>query len=160
ENAVSAENTNVFTSIWNTAVATAATVAKGSTSVLRVGTGAAQGVEDIKRGFGDNGDGMDIAIGVLRIVAAAGDVAGAATGAAGSAAKAGSALRAASASKKLRAARAAGASAEEVGELAARVEASKAGLQPAKKLLSRDPAGNAKRLANDGPVAQGVDQAY
>ncbi|MBB5874379.1 RHS repeat-associated protein [Allocatelliglobosispora scoriae] len=78
-----AEDTGLASSLWNTFVATTATVVKGSTNILRVGTGAAAGVEQIKNAE----DGWDIAIGVSRILVDAGDVAGAAVGVAGNVTK-------------------------------------------------------------------------
>jgi RHS repeat-associated protein len=94
------EDKHVGTSLWNTLVATSATVAKGSTSILKVGTGAAQGVEDIKRGMREEGDAWDIAIGTARILSDAGEVAGAAAGAAGGVAKAGAAVKVATKARR------------------------------------------------------------
>jgi RHS repeat-associated protein len=77
------EDTGLGSSLWNTFVATTATVVKGSTSILRVGTGAAAGVEQIQNAE----DGWDVAIGLARTVADAGEVAGAAIGVAGNVTK-------------------------------------------------------------------------
>ena len=79
-----AEDTGLASSLWNTFVATTATVVKGSTSILRVGTGAAAGVQQIENAE----DGWDVAIGAARILSDAGEVAGAALGAAGTVTKA------------------------------------------------------------------------
>ena len=87
ENALLLEDKNVGTSLVNTAISTGSTVAKGFLSILQVGTGAAQGVEDIKRGFSGTGDAWDVAIGTSRILSDAGEVASTALGAAGNATK-------------------------------------------------------------------------
>ena len=87
ENALLLEDKNVGTSLVNTAISTGSTVAKGFLSILQVGTGAAQGVEDIKRGFSDQGDAWDVGIGASRILSDAGEVASTALGVAGNATK-------------------------------------------------------------------------
>jgi hypothetical protein len=83
ENFYLVRDQNVFTSIFNTFVSTTATVAHGATSILRVGTGAAQGVEQIKNAQ----DGWDVAIGACRVLSDAGEIAGTAVGVAGTAAR-------------------------------------------------------------------------
>jgi hypothetical protein len=70
---------NLFTSLFNTFVSTTATVAHGATSILRVGTGAAMGLEQIKNAQ----DGWDVAIGASRVLSDAGEIAGTAIGVAG-----------------------------------------------------------------------------
>lgn len=170
-----AENTGTWSSIQNTIVETTATVVKGSTSILRVGTGAAQGVEDIQRGV-ENGDWTDVALGGLRIMSDAGEVAGAAVGAGGSMAKAGSAIKSANIGRKIRHARAERAAleavdtssmatsakrahstskrnlSERIGELETDKLAARAGLKEVKSV--RKTAGNGQE------VRQGIDKAY
>ena len=87
EAALLLEDRNLGTSLVNTAIATTSTLAKGLLSILQVGTGAAQGVEDIKRGFSDKGDAWDVAIGASRILSDAGEVASTALGVAGNTTK-------------------------------------------------------------------------
>jgi hypothetical protein len=97
-----------FLSVVNTALATGGTLTKGLLNILRVGTGAAQGVEDIERGMSSEGDGWDVAIGASRMLADAGEVASTAMGMAGIAARASNAARVAAVSRDLAEARAAG----------------------------------------------------
>jgi RHS repeat-associated protein len=157
------EDKHVGTSLWNTLVATSATVAKGSTSILKVGTGAAQGVEDIKRGMREEGDAWDIAIGTARILSDAGEVAGAAAGAAGGVAKAGAAVKVATKARRASALRRQAqqmsksssqfrSTAEQIGELESDIAAAKAGLSEVKAI---------RRTTRRGTEArQGVDKAY
>ena len=87
EKALLLEDRNVGTSLVNTAIATTATVARGFLSILQVGTGAAQGVEDIRRGFSESGDAWDVAIGASRLLSDAGEIASASLTVAGAATK-------------------------------------------------------------------------
>jgi hypothetical protein len=84
ESATLISNRNAFTSLFNAAVSTAAEVARGTTGVLRIGCGAAAGVEQIQNAK----DGWDTAIGVSRILVDAGDVASNAVALAGAGAQA------------------------------------------------------------------------
>jgi RHS repeat-associated protein len=105
ENSLLLEDKNVGTSLVNTAIATTATVARGFLSILQVGTGAAQGVEDIKRGFSAQGDAWDVAIGASRILSDAGEVASSALGVAGNATKLARVAKAAKIERELNALR-------------------------------------------------------
>jgi RHS repeat-associated protein len=163
EHAAYAEDKNVWTSLYNTAVATGATVAKGATSILRVGTGSAQGVEDIERGLSAQGDGWDVAIGVLRMVSDAGEIAGAATGIAGTSTKMVSSVKVVTKTRAANALRkeaealdktstAFKKTAEKIGELESDISAAKAGLSEVK---------NVRRTTKSGSEAvQGIDKAY
>ncbi|HEX2189995.1 MAG TPA: SpvB/TcaC N-terminal domain-containing protein [Longimicrobiaceae bacterium] len=177
EKAALAENTGLLSSVYNTGVATLATVARGSTSILRVGTGAAQGVEQIEKAQ----DGWDYAIGVLRIVADTGEVAGAALGTAGTVTKGSRMLGAARAEKGIDAMRTTRAArsqdledalaattvdrnrvrtlrneirdlSEQIGDATLQKEAAASGLRDA---------GNVKLLSRDGtPRSQGLDAVF
>ena len=162
ENALLLEDRNIGTSLVNTAIATTATIAKGFLSILQVGTGAAQGVEDIKRGFSDKGDGWDVAIGVSRILSDAGEVASSALGVAGAGSKVAQTSKVALLKREVKlvqAERSVASTAqratelsEKLGELNAKKEFIAAGYQSA---------GNLKRVPkNGGNVRQGVDQGY
>ncbi len=74
---------NLGTSLINTAISTTAELARGLTGILSVGTGAAQGWEQMTH----PGDAWDVAIGASRILSDAGEVAGTALGVAGAAEK-------------------------------------------------------------------------
>jgi hypothetical protein len=163
EEALYLEDRNTGTSVVNAGIATAATVAKGFLSILQVGTGAARGVEDIKRGMSKDGDGWDIAIGASRILSDAGEVASASLGVAGTTSKLAKTGQIAMINRELKVVQAernaAGLSqkaakdlSEKMGELSAKKEFLAAGYESA---------GNLKRVAdNGGKVVQGVDQGY
>jgi hypothetical protein len=70
-------------------VSTAAELTKRSTGVLRLGSGSAQGVEQLRNAQ----DGWDVAIGTARILVDAGEIAGTATTAAGAALRAAQVVR-------------------------------------------------------------------
>lgn len=132
ESALLLEDRNVGTSIVNTGIATAATVAKGFLSILQVGTGAAQGVEDIKKGLSDKGDMWDVAIGTSRILSDAGEVASSALGVAGNATKVARVAKAAKIEKEINALRSNVATLEKrIDDLGPSVKASKKSI-PAK----------------------------
>ena len=92
------EDTGLASSLWNTAVATIAEVARGSTSILKVGTGAAAGVEQIQNAE----DGWDVAIGVSRILSDAGEVASSSLGVAGTGAKVAQTAKVATISREIK----------------------------------------------------------
>jgi hypothetical protein len=96
------EDRDLKTSALNTVTATTADVARGFLSILQVGTGAAQGVKDIKKGLNGQGDALDIAIGALRLVADTGEIASTAVGAAGMMEKAAQATELAALKKMIR----------------------------------------------------------
>lgn len=161
ENALLLEDRNIGTSLVNTTIATASTVAKGFLSILQVGTGAAQGWEDIKRGWSDKGDAWDYAIGVSRILSDAGEIASTALAVAGTSAKVAKTGQIALIKREIKIVQAQRQAAtgqnavnlsEKLGELSAKKEFIAAGYQNA---------GNLKRIPNNGGnVRQGVDQGY
>ena len=177
ENALLMEDRNIGTSIANTAIATTGTVARGFLSILQVGTGAAQGVEDIERGLSDKGDGWDIAIGVSRMLSDAGEVASTALAVAGAGEKAVQTAQVSMIKREMKlvqAQRNAGGLSkgqmtelsEKLGELGTKKQFLEAGYsrpvslkEPIRTL--KDGPGNVKRIAkNKGNVRQGVDQSY
>jgi RHS repeat-associated protein len=151
------ENANVGTSLWNTVVAMTAMMARGSTSIFKVGAGAAQGVEQIRNAE----DGWDYAIGVSRILSDAGEIASASLGLAGATAKAAQTVQVARMERQLKVlqtqrAAASGKMARElsdqIGVLQAEKLATKAGLadQGPMNILSKQGA----------PTRNGVDKAF
>ena len=153
----SVENRDTGTSVWNTAVATTAELARGFTSILDVGTGAAQGANQIAHAR----DGWDVAIGVARILSDTGEVAGAALGVAGLAERGSQEVTELALNRELRQARADRAGAkgqaarlksEEIGELETDRLANRARLQSRGDMSPRSAAG--------APTVQGVDRAY
>ncbi|MFG3602504.1 SpvB/TcaC N-terminal domain-containing protein [Micromonospora chersina] len=155
EKAILAEDTGLASSLYNTTIATVATVAKGFTSILRVGTGAAQGWGEITHAQ----DGWDVAIGVSRILSDAGEVASTAVGVAGTTAKGVTLVKEIRLSGEIRLAAEARATAsgkaardlsERLGELHTDRLANKAGLQPH----------DCRILSSSGtPTRHGVDRA-
>ena len=166
EKALLLEDRNVGTSLVNTAIATTATVARGFLSILQVGTGAAQGVEDIRRGFSESGDAWDVAIGASRLLSDAGEIASASLTVAGAATKVAQTSKVMILDREIEIAQAqrsaAGVSqttkvnlSEKLGELNAEKAFTQAGYQ--KPGLT----GDLKRIpANGGNVRQGIDQGY
>ena len=150
------ENTGLASSLWNTTVATIAEVARGTTSILKVGTGAAAGVEQIQNAE----DGWDVAIGVSRILSDAGEVAGSALGVAGTGSKIAQTAKTAAISREIKVlqtqrAAASGQGAvklsEQLGELNSQKAFTKAGYTKA----------DVKPRSQSGaPKAQGIDQGY
>jgi RHS repeat-associated protein len=161
ESAALIEDSSVWTSLANTAIATTATLGRGTLSILQVGTGAAQGVEDIERGFSETGDAWDVAIGASRILSDTGEVASASLGVAGTGSKVARTGQVAlakreiavlQAERRVAAGQEAAKLSEQLGELNAQREFLGAGYESA---------GNLKRIpSNGGKVTQGVDQGY
>jgi len=150
------ENTGLASSLWNTAVATIAEVARGTTSILKVGTGAAAGVEQIQNAE----DGWDVAIGVSRILSDAGEVAGSAVGVAGTASKVAQTAKTIAISREIKVLQTQRAAAsgqravnlsEKLGDLNAEKAFTKAGHTKA-DLRPRSQSGSRMR--------QGIDQGY
>lgn len=151
------EDRNLGTSLWNTAVSTIATVARGSTSIFKVGTGAAQGVEQLRNAQ----DGWDYAIGTARILSDAGEVASSSLGFAGTTTKVVQTAKVMKIEKQLQVVQTQRASAkghqarqlsEQIGELQTEKLATQAGLadQGPMNIMSK----------KGTPTRNGVDKAY
>jgi len=150
------ENTGLASSVWNTFVATVAEVSRGSTSIFKVGTGAAQGVEQMKNAQ----DGWDYAIGTCRILSDAGEVASTALAVAGTATKAVNVAREIKVTQEIKVlqtqrAAATGSNAtrlsEAIGELQAKKLQIQSGLSDAGKMNINSKKGN--------PTRHGIDKA-
>jgi RHS repeat-associated protein len=150
------EDTGLGSSLWNTAVATIAEVARGTTSILKVGTGAAAGVEQIQNAE----DGWDVAIGASRILSDAGEVASTALGVAATGTKVVQVAKTAKLSREIKILEAERELAH--GDAATQIS-KKLGEKNAQKAFTK--AGytevDTRPLSKEGqPKVQGVDQGY
>ena len=150
------EDTGLASSLWNTAVATVAEVARGTTSIFKVGTGAAAGVEQIQNAQ----DGWDVAIGVSRILSDAGEVASTSLGVAGTGTRIAQTAKTATIAREIKVVQTQRATAtgntarqlsDKLGELNAEKAFTKAGYTKADVR---------PRSQSGGRRVQGVDQAY